>query len=59
MIGSQIGQLAAMFVALVLGTLFALLFGATNLATALTFGEMAFAATLVWILLRAPVKDSR
>jgi hypothetical protein len=27
--------------------------GATNLGTALTFGQLAFAATLVWLLVRA------
>jgi hypothetical protein len=36
------------------GTLLAELFGAVNLGTALTFGQIAFAATLVWILLRRP-----
>jgi hypothetical protein len=38
--------------ALVVATLIAELLGAANLGTALTFGQMAFAATLVWILLR-------
>ncbi len=33
-------------------TLVAELFGATNFGTALTFGQMAFAATLVWLLTR-------
>jgi hypothetical protein len=33
-------------------TLLALLFGAKNLGTALTFGQLAFAATLVAVLLR-------
>ena len=28
------------------------LFGAANLGTALTFGQMAFAAALVWLLTR-------
>lgn len=27
-------------------------FGATNLGTALAFGQIAFAAALVWVLLR-------
>ena len=40
--------------AFVAGTLVAELLGATNLGTALTFGTMAFAATLVWVLLRRP-----
>ena len=28
--------------------------GAANFGTALTFGQLAFAATLVWVLLRRP-----
>jgi hypothetical protein len=36
------------------GTLLALAFGAKNLGTAFTFGELAFAATLVAVLLLAP-----
>jgi hypothetical protein len=35
-------------------TLLALAFGAKNLGTALTFGQMAFAATLVAVLLLGP-----
>jgi hypothetical protein len=35
-------------------TLLALALGATNLGTALTFGEIAFAGTLVWLLVRGP-----
>ena len=35
-------------------TLLALAFGAKNLGTALTFGQIAFAATLVAVLLFAP-----
>jgi hypothetical protein len=38
--------------AMVAGTLLAELFGATNLGTALTFGQIAFAAALVWVLLK-------
>ncbi len=34
------------------GTLLAELLGAANLGTALAFGQLAFAATLVWVLLR-------
>ena len=34
------------------GTLVALALGAENLGTALTFGEIAFAATLVYVLLK-------
>jgi hypothetical protein len=35
---------------LVVVTLIALALGATNFATAATFGEIAFAAVLVWLL---------
>jgi hypothetical protein len=34
------------------GTAIAALFGAKNFGTALTFGQIAFAAMLVWVLLR-------
>jgi hypothetical protein len=47
-------DLAALAGAFVLGTLVAELFGATNLGTALTFGTMAFAAVLLWVLLKRP-----
>lgn len=40
--------------AFVLGTAVAALLGATNLGTALTFGTIAFAATLVALMLRRP-----
>jgi hypothetical protein len=33
-------------------TALAVLFGAKNLGTAMTFGEIAFAAALVWVLLK-------
>jgi hypothetical protein len=33
-------------------TALAAAFGAANFGTALTFGQLAFAATLVWVLLR-------
>ncbi|MFI5122854.1 MAG: hypothetical protein ACHQJ5_08145 [Vicinamibacteria bacterium] len=33
-------------------TALAALFGAANFGTALTFGELAFSGTLIWILLR-------
>ena len=36
----------------VLGTALAALFGATNLGTALTFGQIAFAIALVYVLLK-------
>jgi hypothetical protein len=38
--------------AFALGTLVAELLGATNLGTALTFGQLAFAATVVWVIVR-------
>jgi hypothetical protein len=41
--------LAAAFAA---ATGLAELFGAVNLGTALGFGQLAFAATLIWVLLR-------
>ena len=49
-------------IALVLGvfvgaTLLALLFGAKNLGTALTFGQIAFAATLVAVILTSKRPD--
>ena len=44
-------QLTLLAAAMVAGTLLALALGATDLGTALTFGEIAFAATLVWVLL--------
>jgi hypothetical protein len=34
------------------GTVVAALLGATNFGTALTFGQIAFAAALVWVLLK-------
>ena len=37
---------------LVAGTAIAALLGAANLGTAMAFGQLAFAATLVWALLR-------
>ena len=47
-------DLAVILGALVLVTLIAELAGATNFGTALTFGTMAFAATLVLVLVRRP-----
>jgi hypothetical protein len=35
-------------------TLIAEAAGAANLGTAMTFGQMAFAVTLVWLLTRGP-----
>jgi hypothetical protein len=45
-------QLALLVAVFAVVTLLALALGATNLGTALTFGQIAFAATLVWLLLR-------
>lgn len=47
-------DLAVLLAALVLGTLIAELLGADDLGTALTFGVIAFAISLVAILLRRP-----
>jgi hypothetical protein len=47
-------NLSLMLGAFVLGTLLAELLGATNLGTALTFGQLAFAATVVWVSVRRP-----
>ena len=41
------------------GTLLALAFGAKNLGTALTFGQMAFAATLLVVMLLAARPGAR
>jgi hypothetical protein len=45
----QVAVLAGVFAVV---TLIALALGATNLGTAATFGQIAFAGTLVWLLLR-------
>ena len=47
-------DLTALVVAFAAATLVAELLGATNLGTALTFGTMAFAAVLVFVLVRRP-----
>jgi hypothetical protein len=47
-------NLTLMLGAFALGTLLAELLGATNLGTALTFGQLAFAATVVWVIVRRP-----
>jgi hypothetical protein len=52
MIRSHPVQLAAMIAAFTLGTVLALLLGAGSLGIALTFGQIAFAVTLVWVLLK-------
>jgi hypothetical protein len=45
----DLGLFAAAFLA---ATGIAELLGAANMGTALTFGQLAFAATLMWVLLR-------
>ena len=40
--------------AFVAGTLVALALGAINTGTAMTFGQLAFAGTLVWVLAKRP-----
>ena len=45
-------SLALMVAAFVVATLVAELAGATNLGTALAFGQMAFAATTVYVIVR-------
>jgi hypothetical protein len=45
-------DLLLMLAAFVLATAVAALLGAANFGTALTFGQIAFAATLCWVLLR-------
>jgi hypothetical protein len=47
-------DLAVLIAVLVVVTALAELFGATNFGTAATFGEIAFAAALLWILLKRP-----
>jgi hypothetical protein len=47
-------ELALMAGALALGTGVAEVAGASNLGTALTFGVIAFAATVVWIIAKRP-----
>ena len=45
-------DLIVMALAIAAGTAISALLGAANFGTALTFGELAFAATLMWVLLR-------
>jgi hypothetical protein len=45
----DVGLLVAAFAA---ATAIAELLGAANLGTAMTFGQLAFAVTLIWLLLR-------
>lgn len=46
---TDLGLLAG---AIVAATALAEAFGAANMGTALGFGQLAFAATLIWVLLR-------
>ena len=48
----MVKDLALMLGAFVLASALAGLFGAVNLGTALAFGQMGFAAVLVWVLVR-------
>jgi hypothetical protein len=48
----MVRDLALMLGAFVLASALAGLFGAVNLGTALAFGQMGFAAVLVWVLVR-------
>jgi hypothetical protein len=45
----DVGILLGVFIGV---TALAELFGAVNMGTALTFGQLAFAGTLAWVLLR-------
>jgi hypothetical protein len=45
-------DLGIVVAAAILGTLVGALFGAANLGTALTFGQIAFAIALVYVLLK-------
>ena len=47
-------NLALILGAFVLATLIAEIAGATNFGTALTFGQIAFAGALVFVLVRRP-----
>jgi hypothetical protein len=46
------GDLTIVLGAFVLATVIAEIFGAANLGTALTFGQIAFAGALVYVMLR-------
>ncbi len=49
---TTITDLALLAAAFAGATALAALLGAANFGTALTFGELAFAGTLMWVLLR-------
>ena len=51
--------LGGLLVAFAAATAVALLAGAKNLGVALTFGQIAFAATLVYVLLNRPRQADR
>jgi hypothetical protein len=51
-VASSIRDVSVLFGAFAIATAIAELLGAVNMGTALTFGQLAFAATLVWVLLR-------
>jgi hypothetical protein len=46
------GQLAFLVATFAITTLIALAVGAANLGTAATFGELAFAAGFMWLIVR-------
>ena len=52
-------DLGIVVAAAIVGTLVAAILGAANLGTALTFGQIAFAAALVWVLLKRRGRRSR
>jgi hypothetical protein len=47
-------DLLLLLAAFVLATALAAALGAINFGTALTFGQIAFAAALVWVLVKRP-----
>jgi hypothetical protein len=47
-------ELLIMFGAFIAATLLALAFGAINTGTALAFGQIAFAAAVMYVILRRP-----
>jgi hypothetical protein len=51
-VSRTVQDLTALLAAFAAGTAIAAAAGAANFGTALTFGELAFTATLFWVLLR-------
>ena len=49
---ARVIDLVMMLSAFAAGTLIAQLLGAANTGTALAFGQLAFAATLIWVILK-------